>query len=59
MINMMKANPLESAIKIRDLVMGEDFHTLLLEDQRLVESCLPAKPENTLNKIKKQMQLLK
>ena len=59
MINMMKANPLESAIKVRDIVMGEDFHTLLLEDQRLVESCLPAKPENTLNKIKKQIQLLK
>ena len=59
MINMMKANPFESAIKIRDLVMGEDFHTLLLEDQRLVENCLPAKPENTLNKIKKHMQLLR
>ena len=55
----MKANPLESASKIRDIVMGEDFHTLLLEDQRLVENCLPAKPENTLNKIKKQMQSLK
>ena len=55
MIHMQKANPLESAIKIRDLVMGEDFHTLLEEDQRLVERCLPARPENTLNKIKNRL----
>ena len=52
MINMMKTYPLESAIKIRDTVMGKDFHTLLEEDQRRVERCLPARPENTLNKIK-------
>ena len=52
MINMMKTYPLESAIKIRDTVMCKDFHTLLEEDQRRVERCLPARPENTLNKIK-------
>ena len=49
---MMKTYPLESAIKIRDTVMCKDFHTLLEEDQRRVERCLPARPENTLNKIK-------
>ena len=48
---MMRQDPLQDAIILRDKVLSEDFLTLPEDDQRLVEKELPLRPEATINKI--------
>ena len=51
MCTMMRQDPLQDAIILRDKVLSEDLLTLPEDDQRLVEKELPLRPEATINKI--------
>ena len=54
MCTMMRQDPLQDAIILRDKVLSEDLLTLPEDDQRLVEKELPLRPEATINKIKNE-----
>ena len=51
MTSMMREDPLQDAVHLRDRVLDEDLRTLPEDDQSLVQKKLPLRPENTLNKI--------
>ncbi len=55
MTAMMREDPLQDAVHLRDRVLDEDLRTLPEDDQSLVQKKLPLRPENTLNKIKNEM----
>ena len=55
MTAMMREDPLQDAVNLRDKVLDEDLRTLPEDDQCLVQKKLPLRPENTLNKIKNEM----